>query len=76
MPNEIPPSVTVTELEIKAFVVMMDAMPMDTYQRLPEGVSEACVSLLHKLEFAMDNKLRLSGKMRVIHIERDDAPLE
>ena len=70
------PVTTITEHQIKALVVYMDGYPMDAFRRLPEGVADAVVDLRNKLEFANDGRLRLSGRMRVIDIRRDDDPLD
>ena len=66
------PTTVITEHQIKALVVYMDAFPQDARARLPEGVSEAVVDLQQKLEFANDGLLRLSGRTRIIDIKRDE----
>ncbi len=61
---------TITEHQIKALVVLIDlARAFDTDKN--DDVIEACTNLLHKLEFANDGKLRLSGRMRTIDIKHD-----
>jgi hypothetical protein len=62
---------TITECQIKALVVVLDANKAGCCCTDDTALQD-CTDLLHKLEFANDGILRLSGRMRVIDIRHDD----
>lgn len=62
---------TITEKQIKALVCLIDfAKSFETEYN--HEVVQDCTDLLHKLEFANDGKLRLSGRSRIIEIRHDE----
>lgn len=76
----IPPSVTITDEELGALKNVIDFFDLSLEKETAMceddmRVSDTARKLLNKLLFAQDNKLRLSGKMRVINVEKAGQPL-